>query len=371
MKTLISFDGTGNQPKDAEQDVDENSVIEDDNITNVLKLHLLAGGDLTADDPVRKSGRIEGQLPLYFSGVGTRGSRLRRIFRKAFALFGPKTIIAEALEDLEKVYEKGDRLYVFGFSRGAAIARVFASRIAENGLRTSSGEVDPQPVIEMLGVWDTVASFNKPEIERDDPLPSGEELEEKGAISPIIRKACHAVSLDERRLAFRPTLMNVEDRIQEVWFSGVHSDVGGGFRADGLADVTLRFMLDRARENGLDFLGVEQFSEDFVGEDQDGEEVHIGRDDVEIAPDSLARIHQQERSARKAKITLHPRQILALRDDQPSSTDLPVIHHTVVERIAADPEYRPESLQNARHRVLEKDGSLREADGLDDHLTSA
>ena len=59
------------------------------------------------------------------------------------------------------------------------------------------------------------------------------------------------------------------------------------------------------------------------------------------------------------------------RDDQRSGADLPVIHHTVVERITADPEYRPKSLQNARYRVLEKDGSLRDAAGLDEQLPSS
>ena len=367
MKILICLDGTSNQPRDAEQDIDENNLPEDDNITNVLKLHCLAGGDLTVDDPVRDSGGIDGQLSLYFSGVGTRGSFLRRILRQAFALRGPRVIIDEILRDLESVYEPGDELYVFGFSRGAATARLLATEIAAEGLKTRSGDVDPAPVIAMLGVWDTVASFNKPEIERDDPLPSGEEIGERGRIAPIIEEAYHLVSLDEQRLAFRPTLMNVEDRVREIWFAGVHSDVGGGFHEDGLSDITLEFMLGAARGRGLEFFRDDELPEEFVGVDQRGEEVRIGRDDLEIRPDILGVLHQPDRSRLKERLTA-PRQCTALRGDRPSDVDLPVIHHSVPERIRNRRDYRPRSLEDTAHRVLEAGGGLRTVSGLSDHL---
>ena len=75
---LVCFDGTGNEPADADQ-TSKDGVLEDDNISNVLKIHLLAGGRLD-----NNAGTVANQHSLYYSGIGTRGSIFRRVVRRAF-----------------------------------------------------------------------------------------------------------------------------------------------------------------------------------------------------------------------------------------------------------------------------------------------
>jgi len=127
-RILICLDGTGNDPRDAVQEVDKKGQVEDDNISNVLKLHLLAGGRL---DEQRMN---PSQVSLYYSGVGTRGTIFRRALASAFARFEPGRIQKEAYEDLCDHYEPGDEIFIFGFSRGAAIARMLAVQIAQEGV---------------------------------------------------------------------------------------------------------------------------------------------------------------------------------------------------------------------------------------------
>ena len=360
MDILIHFDGTANEPNRG--DIEVLAEGGDSSITNVLRLHLCAGGKLTDEPPTRELPKVPGQHSIYLSGVGTRGNQIFRRLRQAFAFEKPQEIRDKAIEKVEAIYEPEDRLFVFGFSRGAAIARKFCAVIGENGLRTRGGDHDPEPIVEFLGVWDTVASFGTPEL-REDVLPDTEELLENGTIAPIIRNAEHLVALDEMRLAFRPTLMNAEPRVREVWFPGVHSDIGGGFRIRGLSDVTLEYMLNRTRELGLSFIDFDEKPEVFSGVDQNGDAVNIGREELAIRPDPLAVLHQQDRGALASRLTLAPRQVFVQRDDEPSQ-DLPVIHHSVLERVQGDATYRPEPLQDLAYQVLEADGSLRRAEGL-------
>ena len=73
-------------------------------------------------------------------------------------------------------------------------------------------------------------------------------------VAPNIKKAYHLVAIDENRDAFVPSLMNRDPgRIEEVWFPGVHSDVGGGYDPRRLADTTLHYMMARAGEHGVKF----------------------------------------------------------------------------------------------------------------------
>lgn len=362
---LVCFDGTGNEPEDADQEKGKDGKLEDDNISNVLKLHLLAGGSLD-----NTATNVAGQHSLYYSGVGTRGSVFRRVLRKFFALRGPQVIMDEALQDLKNLYTEADRLYLFGFSRGAAIARKFASHIAKNGLQTQSGTLETDPVIQMLGVWDTVASFGKPNL-KTRTRPLSDVVFENGTIAPNIRNAYHLVSLDENRLAFRPTLMNRQPEVTEIWFPGVHSDIGGGYRIDGLSDITLEYMLDKARQLGLQFLTVDDIPDEvLVGTDQDGDRVEIGRDDIKVAPNHLRKIHYHDQEWRIGVLqrrTLAPRDVVVMRNDV-ASDQAPLIHHTVIKRIKEDTEYRPDSLVDVEHRIVGEDGSTRPFNGLQDHV---
>ena len=262
----------------------------------------------------------------------------------------------EALEALESRYTETDRLYIFGFSRGAAIARLFASQLAKNGLQTRDGKRDPAPVITMLGVWDTVAAFGKPNL-KSRQRPRSDVVFENGSISPIIRDAYHLVSVDENRLAFRPTLMNAQPEVTEVWFPGVHSDVGGGYRLDGLSDLTLKFMIERAQEHGLGFLTVEALGrESLEGTDPDGDRITIGEDDIALEPDYAGTLHMHSQAWR-SPITLAPREVVVTRNDV-ASDQLPLIHHSVLDRMRDVDGYRPENLDDDAYRVLGPNGEV-------------
>lgn len=355
-KILICLDGTGNDPADAEQKPEKTGQLEDDSISNVLKLHLLAGGQLNSNTQPKL-----GQMSFYYSGVGTRGTIFQRALGSAFANFEPHWIRTEAYNDLCRTYETGDKIYIFGFSRGAAIARMLASHIAKEGLVLQQGR--QQVNIAMVGVWDTVASFGKPNL-HDSEQPISDVVFENGTIAQNIEKAYHLVAVDETRLAFRPTLMNASERVTEIWFPGVHSDVGGGYRRDGLSDVALSFMIDRARAHGIQF--TEASAIDFARISSDTKAT-IELDDVEIRPDPLGHLHEHRRDEKIASITLKSRRICVNVNDQPSG-HLPLLHHSVVERIKGDTRYRPSNLKGVKHRVLQPDGTVTEHGGLEVHM---
>lgn len=172
------------------------------------------------------------------------------------------------------------------------------------------------------------------------------------------------MSLDEQRVPFRPTLTNVQDEVTEIWFPGAHSDVGGGFRIDGLSDVALELMLAEGRKRALAFLRAEELPETLHGVDQNGDEVTIDREDVENRPDFRSKIHYQD----PRSPALETRRVAVLRDDRASEHDLPLVHQTVARRIEAVAEYRPPALEDVPHLLVEADGSRRRCSGLRDHL---
>lgn len=134
-------------------------------------------------------------------------------------------------------FEAGDHVAVFGFSRGAAIARMFCHKIAKDGMETA-----------FLGCFDTVAAFLPFGRFQQDPLFG--DL----SVSTLVRQARHVVAIDEDRRAFAPRLMNARICVKEVWAKGNHADIGGGYVVNGLADHTLQWMLTEARATtSLDF----------------------------------------------------------------------------------------------------------------------
>ena len=128
MKNLIfCFDGTSNDPSDSTEEKTSTGGIKDSSISNILKLHLLFGGDLHDENAHGLP-----QLSLYYSGVGTYGSKFKQILNAGLSLKDPGRIIKEAKKDLKAHYQTGDKIFIFGFSRGAAIARKFASVIKKS-----------------------------------------------------------------------------------------------------------------------------------------------------------------------------------------------------------------------------------------------
>ena len=229
------------------------------------------------------------QLKYYDSGVGTDGTPLDHLWGGAMGK-GLFQKVQDCYQFLANVHSPGDQIFVFGFSRGAYTARSTAGMIAGFGVPTAN--LDNATVrwifdayrqsekgkkaalkaelkvayalqdvtIKMVGVWDTVGSLGIP-----GTLFNVLNQKKYGfldtALHPCVERAYHAMSIDERRAQFKPTLWTHPDgsfrpndaQVEQVWFPGVHSDVGGGYQECDLSNITLSWMMRKAKENGLLF----------------------------------------------------------------------------------------------------------------------
>jgi len=348
-KIMICFDGTCNHPSDAKQEREWFGLfgdIEDNGITNVLKLHVLFGGNLQNDGE-----DVPGQRSFYYSGVGTYGNKIQKIFNAGFSPenLDVRRIIKTAGADLSDNYDAGDEIFIFGFSRGAAIARRFAA-VIDKYIEVADGE---QPV-HFLGVFDTVASIGFPNLD-DTSKPVSDVVFETNGVSDHVEEALHLVAMDERRTAFLPTLMQQEEKVTEIWFPGAHADVGGGFWFDGLSDVTLNYMKNKLASG----LGVTLLNEDQIDYGDlvaaDGS-YQIDKDDVMIKPNIKGKSHQQDRFAPIAEMTLSTRDVRTIPED-PAQPEPPLIHEAVGRRIELLTDYRPRALKGITHCVVDTDGA--------------
>lgn len=227
---LYAFDGTWNEDDKEKYDVED---------TNVVRFKELYVGNNAE----------------YMEGVGTRFGYLGRVFGGLFGS-GGHTRIKEMYEELCENWEQDDKVIdIVGFSRGAALAVHFANKIAEEGVKLSNGEVEKAKV-RFLGVWDIVGSFglsfntfiNFQEINLGWNIDS---------VSETVDNCYHAMALDERRETFNVTRLDEENRrssnIKEVWFRGVHSDIGGGNSNVKRSNIALQWMLEQGRACGLKF----------------------------------------------------------------------------------------------------------------------
>jgi len=192
----------------------------------------------------------EGTRNVYVAGVGTRMGLLGRIVGGVFGA-GGFSRMNEMYRSLCANYLAGHtRINLVGFSRGAALALDFANLIAKKGIVDSAGRViTRQPVIDFIALFDVVGSFGIPF--SLGPLKFqewniGYTLNLPTTIS--ISNCFHALALDERRSTFMVTRVS---GAYEVWFAGVHSDVGGGNGNRGLNDIPLRWIALKAQEAGL------------------------------------------------------------------------------------------------------------------------
>ena len=224
---LYAFDGTGNEDKD-----------EDGRDSNVLKFCELY-----------QSGKHA-----YLSGVGTRLGPIGVVLGGIFGA-GGRTRTAEMLDTLQTNYMSGDTTVdVIGFSRGAALAIHFCNEIAEKGIKDTNGKVI-HPAIRFVGVWDIVGSFGL----ATDTFINFQEINvgwNIATVPKIVNHCCHALALDERRETFGETRLDSESiatNLTEIWFRGVHSDIGGGNENPSRSNIALQWMIEKARENGLKF----------------------------------------------------------------------------------------------------------------------
>ena len=316
-KTLIfCFDGTCNDPDDA------GNYEEDESITNILKLYVLFGGSLRRESKnLTYSGTFTNgnglqQRSFYYSGVGTYGGRFRKLRNTLFApqhedvesiLKAATKDLKAAIKDLKKHDQEDSHEYihvlVFGFSRGAALARMFAAKA-----RGKSGIKDLK--IDFLGVFDTVAAISSRSRGIGTDLivktkPASDVVFENGTMSQDVRKAVHLVALDENRVAFQPTLFDHDpDRITEVWFPGVHSDVGGGYWYDGLSDLALEYMIKKVEKECVGYVRILKPEDVKYGQINDEGDTQITKDDINIKALDYGVLHEHKRKTTSITTTI-------------------------------------------------------------------
>jgi uncharacterized protein (DUF2235 family) len=345
MKRLVvCCDGTWNRPDETKEGIAAP--------TNVAKVSLGVARRDSQDTP---------QLLHYEAGVGTR--RFERIRGGAFG-FGLSRNVLDCYRFLIQSYEPGDELFFFGFSRGAFTARSTVGLVRNCGILkaehldrvdeayrlyrdpnrdTAPGGIaaeifrreysHPDTMIHFVGVWDTVGSLGIPIDGLRMPFLTRRWRFHDTTLSSKVSFAYHALAIDERRGPFKPTLWEQKpdaagQTLEQVWFSGVHSDVGGGYPDPALAEIPLLWMVERARACGLAFE-----PDHFVTrEHPDDERRHLGE---EIAPDPLGQIHE----SLKGFYLLFPRY------ERPLRADGSAVAPSAIRRRKERSDYRPPNLE--------------------------
>jgi uncharacterized protein (DUF2235 family) len=300
-KTIVLFsDGTGNSSAKLFK-------------TNVWRMYEAV--DLGPPQPGRRT-----QIAYYDDGVGTSGFKPLAVLGGVFG-YGLKRNVLDIYKYVCRNYAEGDQIYAFGFSRGAFTIRLVVALIAEEGLvpSKSEGQLDEQarcayrhfrtqwlprklqwptkwrrtigalfnrtkyepgkharPDIRFVGVWDTVSAYGGPFAEFTRAIDNW--------IYPLsmpdyklnakVKRARHALALDDERDAFHPLLWDevhektlidntevtgvTDDRLQQVWFTGMHSDVGGGYPDESLSYVSLLWMMEEAEKPWIGETGKEE-----------------------------------------------------------------------------------------------------------------
>ena len=372
---VVCCDGTGNQIER--------------NLSNVLKLFRIVSKNKT-------------QCVYYDAGIGTIGSsdawsRWRQNVKSVFELatgYGLDREIVGAYDFICRNHQDGDAIYLFGFSRGAYTVRAVGGMIHMIGLlpadqlnlsqyalrsyKQASDDNDfgiawhfskvsgSRPVrIKFIGVWDTVASVLVPRPERLVPqlltLPHTRR-------NPSVEVFRQAMAIDERRRMFRlnrwiepqPYVKNpfdksaapVQQDIRQVWFAGVHADIGGGYpeTESGLSKFPLDWMVREAVSHGLK-INVAMRNHLVLGQPR------IGATAVYVKPDATAAAHDSltwgwrplEWLPKSVKWREWPRPALAgfyLPLAEPRLIDTgqttPIIHQSVIDRMRAT-SYQPEN----------------------------
>ena len=338
MKRIAVFcDGTWNTP-----DKSEKGLLCQ---TNVVKL-------ANALTPVSKDGTP--QLLYYDTGIGSAGDIFRRMYDGATGV-GISSKIQQAYHFIIENYEPGDELFLFGFSRGAFTVRSLSGLIRNSGIlkirnielipkaykiyRSRKPQYQPREVeatlfrktyaveestrIKFIGVWDTVGALGNPLWMKS--LLSRQNQFHDTDLSTRIDNAYHALSVDEKRKNFEATLWHQQadskDQVlEQVWFPGVHSDVGGGYPAneDSLSDSAMLWMLDKAQKCNLAF------------------------DPIISNPDPLGLMHETYKGFYTLQKKLF-RPLGLITPDRGNTNE--AIHPSVMERYTNDKNYRPKNLE--------------------------
>jgi uncharacterized protein (DUF2235 family) len=226
----------------------------------------------------------------------------------------------------------------------------------------------PNDAIAFVGVWDTVAAYGTPFAELTHgidnwvwPLSMPDRK-----LSKKVKKACHALALDDERDTFHPLLWSEieeqelidkkevsEGRLKQVWFAGMHSDVGGGYAEDGLAHVALEWMMQEAAAAGTVGLRYDRDKTD-----------HLARECNPLGP-----LHDSRRGL-GGYYRYQPRRISALLEPPDPATrimrnpDLKghgllrevKIHQSVIDRIRSGPDHYSPIVLPAAYQVVDRHG---------------
>jgi uncharacterized protein (DUF2235 family) len=267
---VLLCDGTWNKPEQLDSGVPAP--------TNVVKLR---------DAIVPEDAAGVAQVHLYHRGVGTRSGER---WRGGISGYGLSRDVRDVYRFIVQHYEPGDDLFFLGFSRGAFTARSAVGFVRNCGIlrrenaarigeayrlyrsrrrstrpdseratrfrRRYTYEPDEETRIRFIGVWDTVGSLGIPFDGRLTMLLNYPWRFHDTDLSSRVDAAFQALAIDERRGPFKPTLWRQQghalgQRLEQVWFAGVHCDVGGGYRDPSLSEIPLLWLAERARSCGL------------------------------------------------------------------------------------------------------------------------
>lgn len=244
--------------------------LESEFISNVAKLYKSLPGSINLNSALRcdehKEDKELNYQVLYYRGVGANELRKEGVeieapknFREYLGLLWARFLlwankksnvisgasivarIEAVLDDLEKIWQPGDKVYFVGFSRGASSARIAAHYLSKTL---------PNLEIEYLLVFDTVYSVFNPITVR-----SFEQIKcfDNRDIGMHIKKCDHLISGDEMREKFPLTPVNLRAGVRQILFSGCHSDVGGGLNSNKLSDISLSFAINEFQSLGIQF----------------------------------------------------------------------------------------------------------------------
>ncbi|HXZ17453.1 MAG TPA: DUF2235 domain-containing protein [Roseiarcus sp.] len=236
------------------------------------------------------------QRVFYHKGVGAEPELVKRVLGGAIGL-GLKAIVQEASETIAANYESGDELFLIGFSRGTYAVRALGGLIGASGIQkrtdpqtfeaawanyrvspsvrkatapasrsdkaamdayratAAKGAFHSDRAIKCIAVFDTVGSYGVPAGFGLAAIARYWALFALGfhdtEIGDTVEIGLHALAVDERRRPFVPTFWTApkgkppKAHVEQTWFAGVHSNIGGGYAETGLSDAALIWMIAR------------------------------------------------------------------------------------------------------------------------------
>jgi uncharacterized protein (DUF2235 family) len=336
-RIIVCSDGTWNKPG-----LSRNGVQTRTNVQKIFEAICNSAEDNTK------------QIKFYDAGIGAEGSLYSKLLDGSTGR-GLDENILDCYKFISWNYEQGDEIYLFGFSRGAYTSRSLAGLIYNSGLIKNNdltlvhkayemyrnrdnvdlspkgstaiafrnAHCQPNVRIKFIGVWDTVGAlgipshifqwYNEHRYAFHDPV-----------LNSQVDFAYQALAIDENRKNFEPSLWeqnadnikkNPNQVLEQTWFVGVHSNIGGGYPNAGLSDISLEWMIEKAKATNL------SFDNDFVGTQVKGN------------------IYGEMYDARKHIFKLLPPFIRKVKTKENTSEN---IHASVYQRMAInDPAYNP------------------------------